>query len=264
MYAGFVTTKRVVKRLGIHQKFDIAAFHMVSAYFKRGTFPLQKQILHFEGINGPDGVKVKSLGIQDPSHMYDPLNDQGVLPELIEGHYAGLVESLRTKDLVRASFESAWLAHYVVDGLTPAHHYPYDEKKIEIFSKENDLGIFRKGWMWMGGKGVLSTHLNFEMGVASTLLLFPIKAELDHAKLAEARQLGALTFFKQEARAVAELDLYDQFYKAGWTAELAQIIRKQIAPHTTQVVGIIWLLAYLEASQLEITGIKPRARQPKK
>ncbi len=252
MYAGFITTKRVVKTIGIHQKFDTAAYQMVSPYFKAMTFPTLKQIVHFEGINGPDGVKVKSLGIQDPSHMYDPIKDAGVLPMLVEGHYQGLVESLRAKDMVRSSFEASWLAHYLTDGLTPAHHYPYDEKKEQILGADSGHGLLRKSWLCMRGKGVLSTHINFEMGVASTLLLFPIKAKLDHTRLAEARRLGPIEFFKQEARAVAELDLYEQFYKRGWTAELAQTIRKRIAPHTTMVIGIIWLLAYLEAGQKDL------------
>ena len=122
MYAGFISTKRVVKKLGIHQKFDTAAYNMIEPYLKDGTFPKLKDILHFEGINGPDGVKVKQHGVHDPSHMYDPVNDQGVLPKLIRAHYLKLVKSLRANDRVRSSFEAAWLAHYVVDGLTPSHH----------------------------------------------------------------------------------------------------------------------------------------------
>lgn len=257
MYAGFVTTKHTVKRLGIHQKFDMAAYRMIKPYLKRQSFPDLRQILHFEGINGPDGIKVKSLGIQDPSHMYDPLSDSGVLPDLIASHYQKLVVSLCEGDQVRASFESAWLAHYVTDGLTPAHHYPYDEKKAELFSDDSDIGLLRKRWLWVGGKGVLSTHLNFEMGVAAILLLFPLSARLDDVMLAHARRKGPVDFFKAEAKAVAELGLYDRFYKEGWTADIARVVRKQIAPHATQVVGIIWLLAYLEAGQKELINSKP-------
>jgi hypothetical protein len=249
MYAGFITTKRVIKRLGIHQRFDAAAYRMIVPYLKRKSFPTLKQVLGFEGINGPDGVKIKSLGVQDPSHMYDPISDTGVLPELIEGHYQRLVETLREKDLVRSSYEAAWMAHYIVDGLTPAHHYPYDAKKAELFGEDSEIGTLAKHWRWLGGKGVLSTHLNFEIGVASSLLLLPIKVKLDQQVLAEARKLGPVPFFKREAKAVAKLDLYDRFYRAGWTAELARVVRGQIAPHAIQVVGIVWLLAYLEASQ---------------
>ncbi|MBW3538084.1 hypothetical protein KY386_01160 [Candidatus Parcubacteria bacterium] len=253
MYAGFVTRKRVVKRLGIHQKFDSAAYRMAEPYFKPGSFPTLKQVLGFEGVNGPDGVKVKSLGVQDPSHMYDPVTDKGVLPELIANHYDQLVKSLRSGDQVRSAFEAAWLAHYVVDGLTPAHHYPYDEKKAELFGAGSELGLMYRNWQWMGGKGVLSTHLNFEMGVAATLLLMPLRARLDHAKLAEARRLGVVNFFKQEALAVARLNLYERFYQQGWTAELARVVRSQIAPHATLVVGLVWLLAYLESGERELT-----------
>jgi hypothetical protein len=260
MYAGFITTKRAIKRLGIHQKFDRAAYQMVAPYFKPRSFPLLHDLLHFEGVNGPDGVKVKSLGVHDPSHMYDPVDDAGVVPELIQSHYESLVEHLQEKDLVRAAFDASWLAHFVVDGLTPAHHFPYDEKKQEILGPESDHGFFKRKWLWMGSKGVLSTHLNFEMGVASSLLTHKLSVPLDDIKLAEARKIGYMDFFKQEARAVADLDLYERFYKNGWTAELAQIVRKQIAPHTVQVVGIIWLLAYLESSQLEVTELIARKK----
>ncbi len=256
MYSGFVTRKRVVKRIGIHQKFDMAAYRMVSPYLGVKEFPTLKEILHFEGINGPDGIKVKSLGVHDPSHMYDPLSDTGVLPGLIDGHYERLVQTLRDKDMIRASFEAAWLAHFVTDGLTPAHHYPYDEKKEELFNEDSDVSFLKKHWNWLGGKGVLSTHLNFEVGVATTLLLFPIRALFSEVKLAEARRLGPIEFFKNEAKEVAELKLYDRFYKEGWTAELARVVREQIAPHASQVVGLIWLLAYLEAGQLDVVADK--------
>jgi hypothetical protein len=252
MYAGFITTKRVIKRLGIHQRFDTAAYKMIAPYLKKRTFPGIKEVLHFEGINGPDGVKVKSLGTHDPSHMYDPLKDEGTLPDLIAGHYASLVQELRERDMVRAAYDAAWMAHYVVDGLTPAHHYPYDEHKAKLFGEDSEMGTLAKHWRWLGGKGVLSTHLNFEMGVASTLLLMPLKAKLDEQVLAEARKMGALEFFKREARSVAGLDLYGRFYQEGWTAELARLVRGQIAPHAIHVVGIIWLLAYLEAGEQDV------------
>jgi hypothetical protein len=261
MYAGFITTKRVVRRLGIHQRFDAVAYKMIAPYLRKGTFPSLKQVIHFEGINGPDGVKVKSLGTQDPSHMYDPVKDEGVLPELIQGHYDSLVKELREKDMVRASYDAAWMAHYIVDGLTPAHHYPYDEKKAELFGEDSEIGTLAKHWRWLGGKGVLSTHLNFEIGVASTLLLMPIRAKLDQSVLAEARKLGPVAFFKREARSVAGLDLYHRFYREGWTGELARVVRGQVAPHATNVVGIVWLLAYLEASEQDVKAVKKAARK---
>lgn len=248
MYSGFITKSKTSRRLGVHQRFDNAAYHMIHPHLKSAVFPGTKRIGHFEGINGPDGVKVKSPGVQDPSHMYDPIGDHGLLPELITKHYNGLVEALRSKDRVRAGFEAAWLGHFVVDGLTPAHHFPYDKKKAEILGDESEYGVLLKNWHWYGAKGVMSTHVNFEMGIASMLVGTRLKANLDEGLWKDAQELGYLEFFKREARTVATLGMYDEFYKKGWTQALARTVKTQLAPHSIQVLGIIWLLADHEAA----------------
>src|SRR5665213_2450772 len=120
MYSGFVSHNKVIKRVGVHQRFDTAAYHMIEPFLPAGTFPELKDILHFEGYNGPDGLKVKSPGVAEPSHFYDPATDTGEVPMHITNHYDGLVASLKEVDMVRAAFEAAWMAHYICDGLTPA------------------------------------------------------------------------------------------------------------------------------------------------
>lgn len=249
MYSGFISKTKASSKIGVHQRFNAAAYHMIHGQLRSGVFPGIKRIQHFEGINGPDGVKVKSPGIQDPSHMYEPMGDQGVLPELITKHYNGLVEALRDNDRVRAGFEAAWLAHFVVDGLTPAHHFPYDNKKEEIRGANSEYGIIRRNWHWFGAKGVMSTHVNFEMGIASMLVGARLKAHLNQELWEDAQELGYLDFFKREARTVATLGMYDEFYKKGWTPGLARSVKKQLAPHSIQVLGIIWLMADHEATQ---------------
>lgn len=251
MYSGFVTKNRSSRHLGVHQRFDTSAYKMIRPQLKTAAFPGVKRILHFEGINGPDGVKVKSPGVQDPSHMYDPIGDKGILPELLTKHYNGLVDRLKAGDRVRAGYEAAWLAHFVVDGLTPAHHYPYDAKKAEILGNDSEYGVLLKSWHWFGAKGVMSTHMNFEMGIASMLVSTRLKLELDQKLWRDAQELGYLDFFKREAREVANLGLYDQFYKKGWTQSLARTIKKDIAPHSVQVTAIIWLMADHEAASQE-------------
>ncbi|HSX14932.1 MAG TPA: hypothetical protein VLE72_03460 [Candidatus Saccharimonadales bacterium] len=258
MYAGFITPKHSIKRLGIHQRLDVAAHRMVSHYLAPGSFPLVKQILNFEGQNGPDGLKVKSPGAADPDHFYNPITDTGELPEHIKNHYDLLVEALSDRDMVRSGFEASWLAHYVVDGLTPAHHELLGEAISEIQGGPAPLkgklkyiasgkGSIKKNWAVWGGKGIISMHHNFELGIASVLVGRPIRTKLDAAKLAHARQVGYMAFFKEESKSVAQLDLYSQFKKSGWTANMAASIKKEIIPRAAQAVAIIWLLAYLEA-----------------
>src|SRR5437016_3491382 len=121
MFSGFVSHKHVIKSIGIHQRFDMAAYRAIKPFIALGEFPSLGQILHFEGYNGPDGLKVKSPGLHEPSHLYDPYNDSGEVPMHIENHYQKLVQALVDDDIIRAAFEAGWLAHYVTDGLTPAH-----------------------------------------------------------------------------------------------------------------------------------------------
>lgn len=259
MYSGFITSKRVSNKIGVHQRFNSAAYKMVADFLRPGHFPNLKDIHHFEGVNGPDGLKAKigKVGMphncsehDDPSHMYDPVSDEGVLPQLIQAHYSSLVRALAARDQIRSAFEASWLAHYLSDGLTPAHHFPYDEKKEELFGHKSEVGLLKKHWGWWGVKGVLSQHLHFEFGVAATLLATRLKFALDPAALALARQIGVVEYFRREAIKIAKFNLYERFYAKGWNAKFAKIIQDQVAATSVQVIGIVWLLAYLEAGYL--------------
>ena len=263
MYSGFISSKRSVPAVGVHQRMDTAAFRIIAPYLAENTFPNIDQILHFEGINGPDGLKVKSPGKHEPGHLYDPETEIGEIPGLIQSHYHALVDAVKAKDEVRAAFEAAWVAHYVCDGLTPAHHYPLDAKMAEHTMSERKkkskykhkvlvdgdtmTDAVKRSWAVWGGKGLLSTHFNFEMGVATTMIGHKIKLKLDHAKLAEARKLGAVGFFKQEARDVASLQMYERFYSKGWDSVLARMVKNRLVPQISQAIAVTWLLAYLEA-----------------
>ena len=259
MYSGFITHKRVIKRLGVHQRFDMAAYRMIQPYLPPDRFPKLPEILHFEGYNGPDGLKIKSPGVAEPSHLYDPESDTGEVPMHIRNHYDGLVSALLEQDRVRSAFEASWLAHYVCDGLTPAHHFPLEDRIQDL--KDNELEALSRGdmatalarwrrrWGVWGAKGLLSTHFNFEMGIALTLLTNPMHDELNQRALAQAKRLGPVDFFKLEAREVAQLNLYDRFYEQGWTADLARTLKNVVAPRAASAIAIIWLLAVLEAEQ---------------
>ncbi len=271
MYSGFVTKHKVVKRLGIHQRFDMAAYRMIEPYLPDGTFPSSKTIVHFEGYNGPDGLKVKSPGVNEPSHLYDPESDTGEVPLHISNHYRALVESIKLGDRTRGAFEASWLAHYVGDGLTPAHHWPLEDKLAEAADKAStdikngDTSKFTaavtKQWAIWGAKGHLSTHFNFEMGIAFALLTFPIKPVFDEAEFARARQLGPVEFFKAEARDIAALNLYERFYKEGWNGDIAAAVKNKIAPQAARAIGFIWLLAVLEAGQELVQQSQPTASE---
>jgi hypothetical protein len=139
MYSGTTATRFSGRLLGAHQKIDRVARRHLRLMAPDSSFPAIGKILHFEGLNGPDAIKRKSPAIDEPWHYFNPFSDDdNQLLDLIEGHHRQLVKELKKGNQERASFEAAWLAHALVDGLTPAHHFPYEETLVEL---RGGLGI---------------------------------------------------------------------------------------------------------------------------
>ena len=151
------------------------------------------------------------------------------------------------------------MAHYIGDGLTPAHQWPFEDKIAEAADKASTeikngdttkfTAFVKKSWTIWGAKGHMTTHMNFEFGIAFALLLFPIKPDLSDQELARADRLGPVEYFKSQAKEIAELDLYDRFYKEGWNGDMANVVKNKLAPQAARAIGIIWLLALLEAGK---------------
>src|SRR4051812_47261517 len=117
-----------------HQKLDRVARKHLEQLLPEVFFPSSKQILKFEAGHGPDGAKLKRQNqVEQPWHFVDPHDvTDTLIHDEIEHHYCGLRDALKKRDDVRAAFEAAWLAHALVDGLTPAHHYPYEKMLEEL------------------------------------------------------------------------------------------------------------------------------------
>src|SRR5919199_3550107 len=130
MYSGTIIRTKSGRVMGVHQKIDRVVYrHIKKKLTKRQFFPTLHDILHFEGVNGPDGIKKKSPAKDEPWHYIDPKNpDDRAILVMINDHIYNMAVALKAKDEHRAAFEAAWMAHAIVDGLTPAHHFPLDEK----------------------------------------------------------------------------------------------------------------------------------------
>lgn len=267
MYSGSTLTAFSGRLLGAHQRIDRLAHKHMRGLLPLARFPSVRSILHFEGRGGPDAIKRKSPAKDEPWHYLQPFDlDDTQLIRLIEEHYRGLVAALKAKDEVRASFEAAWLSHAIVDGLTPAHHYPYEEKLVELrngrgIQDRTTIGkkLFMPGqtaskavsnnWKMWGPKGLFTTHAAFEMGVACLLASRRLRRSLPTPDKIAAFQAQPLAeWFRRLAQDVARLELYSAFYESGWTIPLARQVRRQLAPVLVQAVALAWYGAALEAS----------------
>ncbi len=270
MYSGALLTRHSGRIFGAHQKIDRVAHKHVQAILPdhmTGLLPHIKTILQFEGRNGPDGIKAKSAGRDEPWHFYDPFDpdDTGLL-DTLEEHYSNFIQHLKDQNTIAAAFEASWLAHALVDGLTPAHHYPYGDElerirgeglhtRTSILTKnfikgQGTLDTARRNWSFWGAKGLFLTHGLFELGSAAIMAPVSFKTSLpSQDELQQFNELGLQEWFKRTAREIALLNIFERFYDKGWTPRLAQDVRLQLAPRIIKAVTFTWLQAIREAAE---------------
>lgn len=243
MNSGFIThlTKgRLLNSVGTHQKFDRTAYSLLQNKLEANKFPSKAQIINFEGSGGPDGLKFK--GNYTTDHMWDPVNKIGQLPTWIEIHYKNLVKALREDDIVKASFEAGFMAHYLTDSLTPAHHLSH-----KFILEEYEGKKYRKRWKIYGHKGILSSHVAFETGISSAIFFTPIKVSFDDKLHKRIRKDGIKKVVMQESLAISKHNIYEQFLQKGWSAKLAKTIKATVVKRIPQLISAAWLSAYEEA-----------------
>jgi len=263
MYSGKTISRQSGKIIGVHQKIDRAARRNLNLLIKNPrSFPGIRNIIYFEGKNGPDGLKIKHAKKDIPWHFINPLdpNDKDLI-NMINDHIFNLAAAIRTKNEVRAAFEAAWLAHAVTDGLTPAHlksidneieklfgHSPRDAESYlnkKLIHGKNGLDSLAKNWEYWGN-GVVMSHFLFEVGVATAIasekykIVKPSSADLDYLKLK-----GFENTFLKSVRKIYGLKSYENFIKKGMTMDLALEIKEVIIPEIINCVTLAWYQAVL-------------------
>jgi len=265
MYSGTTFGKRSGNLIGVHQRIDRLARRRLTALLNpKVTFPTMAEILHFEGDNGPDGIKRKSPSVDEPWHFIDPEKlDDKALVEVIEDHRINLARALKKNDQHRAAFEAAWMAHAVVDGLTPAHHVPLGDMIEELFGKphyerssvrdknvikgHNRRDTLSKNWSYWGNKGIFMTHLSFELGIATAILGARFDKNLINEKdLRELNEKGYKIVFRSILDEVVSLKTYERYMKKGWTSGLGRTVKTRLIPLITKAVILGWYSASIE------------------
>lgn len=268
--------------VGTHQQLDLAARKILGQHLPRGKyFPNGKEILHFEGTRGPDGLKRKSPGIDEPSHMltleseldneqrpadtsgHENLDDRSVLTMILD-HRWNLVKALKDKNHVRAAFEAAWMAHMITDGLTPAHHFPLSSVKNELMTDKEVMRVFgqpikgvmhgrnmletaRNNWLYWGAKGHMSQHIAYEYGVAMIVAALPKRAIMPEVKPEEFCRVDTEKMFYHSLQLVQERKMYNRFREDGWTTELALETKNFLLPEIIKAIALGWFSAAEEA-----------------
>ena len=258
-------SKHSGRLIGTHQKLDRAARFWFAKFAPKDTvFPAAKEIVYFEGTRGPDGLKRKSPGVDEPTHFILPDADDGRLIKDIMDHHHNLHLAVLNQDKTRTAFEAAWLAHAITDGLTPAHHFPYQKAVSELMSDKEYVTIFgqpvkgimrgenfaqaaRNNWIYWGVEGIMSKHIAFEYGEALVARaipnrkLFPHLSQAELDRLKHYDELDLKSEFYASLHRIHSLKMYDRFRAKGWTAELALESRQILLPEIVKMIVIGWL-----------------------
>lgn len=254
--------------MGVHQRVDRLARRTLKRHIQDDFFPGIREILHFEGNNGPDALKRKSPGVDEPWHFVDP--EQVIGSELmnqIEDHIHNLAVALKGRDEERAAFEAAWLAHAVTDGLTPAHHYPFEEKLLELRGEDLTTRIsakeklvmpgktkreqLRNNWKYWGTKGLMITHVGFEHGIMTVVGAHKFDVVNIHPRqrmLLDNQGYGEL--YEAAVQYIDSLGMYEEFSRKGWTRRLAKQTRELLIPKIVELVTLAWLEAIRRSKTL--------------
>lgn len=269
MYSGTTFRTKSGRVMGVHQRIDRVARKLISRHIpKTMQFPTSREIVHFEGLNGPDGIKRKSPARDELWHYIDPTDPSDrVIVDIIEEHIHNMAVALSSGNTVRASFEAAWMAHAVVDGLTPAHHYPLEAKLEELRGGEgletrvstkdklvmpgtNRRHQIRNNWEYWGAKGVMTTHFGFEVGVASTIATVRFDdLQLTNEEITRTKHDGFATVYLDAVHRVAELGMYKEFSRLGWTRQLARETKDTLMPEIVKMVALGWYSAIEQSEQ---------------
>lgn len=267
--------------VGTHQRLDQSARRLLSLQLpKHRYFPSSREIIHFEGIRGPDGLKRKSPGIDEPSHMFTPesselpaeadhskLDSRSVI-ELIIDHRWNLVQALKRSDHVRAAFEAAWMAHMITDGLTPAHHFPLSNVQDELMTDKEFVRVFgqpikgvmhgrnmletaRNNWLYWGAGGHMSKHIAYEYGVAMIVAALPLRSLRVKLGPEDFAELDTEVMFRRAFDRVQHLQMYNRFLDDGWTTDLAIETRDILLPEIIRAITLGWYSAATEAYGLK-------------
>lgn len=268
MYSGTTISNKSGHLIGVHQRIDrIARRHVTSLVPEKMTFPTIKEILHFEGNNGPDGIKRKSPSKDEPWHYIDPTkeHDRSII-DMIMDHQVNLTKALKTKNQERAAFEAAWMAHAIVDGLTPAHHIPFGDKIEELFGiphverktvkqknvikGKNRRDTISKNWQYWGKDGLMMSHFWFEIGVSMSILGAPFRKEIVSDKDIELLELeGYELVFRDILKEVFDLKLYDHYSATGWNRELSKTTRDKLVPLIIKAVVLGWYASIMKVKK---------------
>lgn len=264
MFSRTIFSDKKSEKIATHQRLIRIARHQTVPLLPANIdFPTAKQIIRFEGANGPDGLPGKHSICDEPYQFINPTKNDKKLFRHIKDHLHNAHAASKHKNQTRLAFELAWLSHMVIDGLTPAHHQPFKdqlksldprtEAEVNSLLKRifmpgtNFRDVFEKNWQRLGPRGLGTNHILFEAGI--DFIVMPIRPktypaiEISTSDLKKAKTGHFLDMYWQSIQKINDLQMFERYEDSSWTPELATDVREVLIPETVRMVILAWIAA---------------------
>lgn len=263
MFSRTIFADSRTEKIATHQRLVRAARTTTLQYLPakaRLRLPSSKQINHFEGKNGPDGLAGKHSIGDFPTEMLDPTARRPEILDQINYHLKCLRRAYRRHDDIRVAFELAWSQHLIIDGLTPAHHHDYHGQNKEIDPRELEeinsilkriftpgatfTDAVKRNWKKIGPRGLATNHILFEAGIDFIVMPLPasrLALELNPADIKRAKQGKYDRLYMESVRKIATLNLFERYEHSGWTNDLVDDVRRVLLPECVKIISLGWL-----------------------
>ena len=237
---------------GTHQRLDGWARAILADL----PFPSLAAIHRYEGMGPrtPDGASIlyRNTISRNSYHYYNPATGEGNAINRVQRYWRSLVCELDRPYGRRAARAAAWMAHFVTDTLSPAHHHGHfvappaglapDAWYRDWFDPYWDtLPVWKQPLgphATFEGRIVLETPLNYDPQELIVGGLSLIKNE---------EELRLLLV--REAEAIATSGIYENYVKRGWSPEVRQGVLRHVLPRQTALIAGLWQSAINARSQ---------------
>ena len=218
MFSGFGLKFFNLDGASTHHMINALAYKHAVKQNKRKGFPGIISLDLHSGYFGPDGKWSKPIS-KVSDHMYNPATDSGNAIKNSMESYRLACKQLRDLNKLEkklGNFACARGLHFLVDGLTPAHHIGH---KILLAQKGRD-------WYdpyWNRPKSnaynaLFMPHGRFEKKCAFYMFLYTKQIKKNYEKLRKSRTLNPIlddiqleNFLKQQALKIRMTGIYEKF-----------------------------------------------------
>lgn len=237
MFSGFLTRYINCDFLSTHHILNSIAYSKIFRFRKKKRFfPELSLIQDYSGLKGPDGLWLQKKSFAS-EHAYNPdLNEGDALCE-ISKQYDLFLNFNKDQNSKGAAKSAAYLSHYIVDVLDPAHHIGH-RKSLSIGDNWHDPH-YRETVSLI--RNLAGRHFFFEM--CSAYYLFMKKQLYLHRKLKVRHRRTKSQLIKSLCRRVHyihRLHIYDNFFNKKDQIYAKKNIMKVMFPLMISSIGQFW------------------------